>query len=227
MPFDDAARDVLREHLDEQRFLADDEVDRLLEELREAGHVHALLVGREIDGAVDDGGHDGLCVAAPDAHRLLDPAHAGVGEGKADLGRRGLEVLDEMRGVGHRQENRASGRLGSPRMRSPMPSRALAQALLQVGPAPGARDEGRRERDADEHDREREERRAEPDPLDERADDEEPDRTGGVRERGQDADRSAEQVRWCALLQDEIRDRVDGPTPAGRRPEQDEQPERR
>ena len=37
----DAGRDVVGEHLDEERSLADDDVDRLLEELGEARHVHA------------------------------------------------------------------------------------------------------------------------------------------------------------------------------------------
>ena len=74
LPLDDAARDVLGEHLDEQRLPVDDDLDRLLEELREARHVDALLVGREVDRAVDHRGHDGLGVAAADAHRLLDAA---------------------------------------------------------------------------------------------------------------------------------------------------------
>src|SRR3972149_3199153 len=44
----------------------DDDVDRLLEELGKAGHVYALLVGGEVHGAVDDGGHDRLRLPAPD-----------------------------------------------------------------------------------------------------------------------------------------------------------------
>ena len=60
LPLDDAARDVLGEHLDEQRLAIDDELDGLLEELGEARHVHALLIGSEIDGAVDHRGHDRL-----------------------------------------------------------------------------------------------------------------------------------------------------------------------
>ena len=70
----DPARDVLGEDLDEQRLALDDDVDRLLEELGEARHVDALLVGGEVDRAVDDRRHHRLRVAAADAHRLLNPA---------------------------------------------------------------------------------------------------------------------------------------------------------
>ena len=109
LPLHDPARDVLRKHLDEKSLLADHDVDRLLEELREARHVHALLVGGEIDGAVDDRRHDRLGVAAPDADGLLDAAHARVGQREADLGRRGLEVLDEVRKLGHSARGYARG----------------------------------------------------------------------------------------------------------------------
>ena len=100
LALDDAARDVLGEHLDEQRLALDDELDRLLEELGEARHVHALLVGGEVDRAVDDRGHDGLGVAAPDANRLLHAGDACAREGERDLGRRGLEVVRELHAVG-------------------------------------------------------------------------------------------------------------------------------
>ena len=86
LPLDDAARDVLGEHLDEQRLAFDDELDRLLEELGEARHVDALLVGGEIDRAVDHGGHDRLGVAAADANRLLHAGHARARERERDLG---------------------------------------------------------------------------------------------------------------------------------------------
>ena len=78
LALDDAARDVLGEHLDEQRLALDDELDRLLEELGEARHVDALLVGCEVDRAVDDRRHDRLGVAAADAHRLLHAGDAGA-----------------------------------------------------------------------------------------------------------------------------------------------------
>ena len=47
------ARDVLRELLDEQRLADHDLVDRLVEELGEAGHVDAFLRRVEIDVALD------------------------------------------------------------------------------------------------------------------------------------------------------------------------------
>src|SRR5919106_2620522 len=78
LALDNPPCDVLGEHLDEERLALDDEVDRLLEELGEARHVDALLVGREIDGAVDDGGHYRLGVAPADPHRLLDAADPGT-----------------------------------------------------------------------------------------------------------------------------------------------------
>ena len=55
LALDDVRRDVLREHLDEEGLADDDLLDRLLEELREARHVHALLRGVEIDRALDLG----------------------------------------------------------------------------------------------------------------------------------------------------------------------------
>ena len=63
------------------------------------------LVGSEVDRAVDDRGHHRLRITAADAHGLLNAPHAGVGEGEPGVGRRRLKVLDEMRGLGHRQEN--------------------------------------------------------------------------------------------------------------------------
>ena len=100
LALDDATRDVLREHLDEERLALDDELDRLLEELGEARHVHALLVRREVDRAVDDRGHDRRGVTAADAHRLLNTRDTGTRERERDLGRRGLEVFLEL-DVGH------------------------------------------------------------------------------------------------------------------------------
>ena len=52
---DDGAGDVLGELLDEQRLAHHELVDRLLEQLREARHVHAALLGVEVDGAGDLG----------------------------------------------------------------------------------------------------------------------------------------------------------------------------
>ena len=85
LPLDDAPRDVLGEHLDEQRLAIDDELDGLLEELGEARHVHALLIGSEIDGAVDHRGHDRLRVATTDANRFLHARDTRAREGERDL----------------------------------------------------------------------------------------------------------------------------------------------
>jgi len=76
LPFHDVARDVLREILDEERVVVDDALDRLLEQLGEAGHVDALLRRIEVDGAVDRRGDQLLPGAAADPHRLLDAGDA-------------------------------------------------------------------------------------------------------------------------------------------------------
>ena len=52
------ARDVLGELLDEQRLADHELVDRLLEQLRKARHVHAALRGVEVDRAGDLGGDE-------------------------------------------------------------------------------------------------------------------------------------------------------------------------
>ena len=95
LPLDDLRGDPVREHLDEQPFAEDDLVDRLVEELREARHVDALLVAREVDGAVDLGRHQDLLLAAADADRLVDAGHAGAREREPDGRRRRLHVADE------------------------------------------------------------------------------------------------------------------------------------
>jgi len=48
LALDDMTRHVLGEILDQERVVVDDSLDRLLEELGEAGHVHALL--RRVEG---------------------------------------------------------------------------------------------------------------------------------------------------------------------------------
>ena len=50
---DDLAGDVLGQLFDEERLADHDLVDRLLEQLGEARHVHALLARVEVDEAVD------------------------------------------------------------------------------------------------------------------------------------------------------------------------------
>ena len=76
LALDDMARDVLGEILDEELPVDHDLVDRLLEELGEAGHVHALLRGVEIDEAVDLGRDQGVPAAVLHPHRLLHARHA-------------------------------------------------------------------------------------------------------------------------------------------------------
>ena len=94
LALEDVLGDVLRQLLHEQLLAHHDLVDRLLEELGEAGHVHALLSRVEIDEAVDLARDERLLpVAHP--HGLLDARHARAGEAETHLRRRGLEVLVE------------------------------------------------------------------------------------------------------------------------------------
>ena len=96
LPLDDAARDVLGEILDEERLVLDDALDRLLEQLGEARHVHALLRGIEVDGAVDRRRDELLAPASSDPHRLLHPGDAGAREADGHLGGGGLQVLEPL-----------------------------------------------------------------------------------------------------------------------------------
>src|SRR4051812_8164032 len=75
-----------------RRALQPARLDRLLEELGEAGHVHALLARVEVDGAVDRRGHELLAVPVADPDRLLDPAHTGAGQGEPHLRLGRLEI---------------------------------------------------------------------------------------------------------------------------------------
>ena len=88
---------MLGQHLDEQCLAEDDLVDRLVEELREPRHVHALLRAIEVDGALDLRSHHRLRVAAADPDRLADTGDAGAGDGELDVGRRRLDVLANAR----------------------------------------------------------------------------------------------------------------------------------
>ena len=93
---DDLAGDVLGQLFHEERLADHDLVDRLLEELREARHVHALLRGIEVDEAVDVGG-DQLFGAAPaQADRLGDALHPGAREAEPHFGCRSLQVVQEL-----------------------------------------------------------------------------------------------------------------------------------
>jgi hypothetical protein len=101
LPLDHALRDEFGQDLDEHCLPLDDQLDRILEELGEARHVDAFLIGGEVDGAVDRRGHDGLRVPATDAYCLLHTGDARPREGERDLRRRRLEVLIEPDDVGH------------------------------------------------------------------------------------------------------------------------------
>ena len=70
-----------------------DLLDRLLEELREARHVHALLRGVEVHRALDIGGDLLLVVAVPDPDRLAHSRNARRARGRA---------APRMRRTGHR-----------------------------------------------------------------------------------------------------------------------------
>jgi hypothetical protein len=85
--------DVLGQVLDQERLADHDLLDRLLEQLREARHVDALLRGVEIDGAVDLRRDQLLGAAVADPDRLLDAAHARTREPEWHLGGRCLQVV--------------------------------------------------------------------------------------------------------------------------------------
>jgi hypothetical protein len=95
LPPDDVLRDVLGELLDEERLADHDLVDRLLEQLRKARHVDALLRGVEVDRAVDRRGDQLLGRAPAQANRLANAGDAGARETQLHVGQRGLEVLCE------------------------------------------------------------------------------------------------------------------------------------
>ena len=101
LPLDDVPGDHLGDLLDDPGFAEDGITDRLVEDLREARHVDALLAAREVDRALDVGGHHRLGIAAADPNRLLHAGDAGAGERELDGRRRRLHVVDEMRPVGH------------------------------------------------------------------------------------------------------------------------------
>ncbi len=102
LPLDDLARDVRRQLLDEERLLEHDVLDHLLEELREAGHVDALLRRVEVDGALDVGGDQLLAGPVPDPDRLRDSGDPRARQAEANLGLRRLEVFaEQVAEIGH------------------------------------------------------------------------------------------------------------------------------
>ncbi len=109
LALDDAQRDVLGQLLDEERLVVDDGVDRLVEELGEARHVDALLIGGQVDGAVDRRRHHGASRGARDVHGLRHTRHARPGEADADVRLGRLEVGDDLRAVARAHAGNASG----------------------------------------------------------------------------------------------------------------------
>jgi hypothetical protein len=89
---DDVPGDVLGKRLDVQRLGSHHRLDRLLEELGEAGHVDALLLVGEVDGALDLGRHHGLVALVADPDGLLDAGDAGARQRQPHLGRGRLEI---------------------------------------------------------------------------------------------------------------------------------------
>ena len=85
-------RDVLGEALDEEHLADHELVDRLLEELREARHVHALPSRVEVDEAVDLGRDERVAAAVLHAHGLLHPGHARPGEAELYVGEGSLQI---------------------------------------------------------------------------------------------------------------------------------------
>ena len=92
LALDHPGGDVLGQVLDVQRLADHHLVDGLGDGLGEAGHVHALLGGVEVDIAVDIGVVDELGPGVGDPDHLLDAGHTGSGQCQRHLGRRGLEI---------------------------------------------------------------------------------------------------------------------------------------
>ena len=92
LPRDDVTGDVLGQALDEEHLPDHDLVDRLVEQLREARHVHALARRVEVDEAVDLGRDERVAAAVLHAHRLLHAGDAGAGEPELHLRHGGLHV---------------------------------------------------------------------------------------------------------------------------------------
>ena len=95
------AGDVLGERLDEQRLGDDDRLDRLLEQLGEPRHVDALLLVREVDGALDLARPSPSRGPVADAHGLLDAGDAGARQRQAHVRGRGLEIGRDARDLRH------------------------------------------------------------------------------------------------------------------------------
>ena len=81
--------------LDDARLAEHGIADRLVEQLGKPRHVHALLLPREVDGALDVGGDLLLDAPVADPDRFARAHHACAREPEPYLGLRGLEVVVE------------------------------------------------------------------------------------------------------------------------------------
>jgi hypothetical protein len=95
LPLDDAGGDVLGQLLDVEGLADDDVVDALGHGLGEAGHVHALLTGVEVDEAVDLGVVEKLGARVRDPDHLVDAGDPGARQCEMDVGLCSLEVVRE------------------------------------------------------------------------------------------------------------------------------------
>jgi signal transduction histidine kinase len=138
---------VLGELLDEERLFDHHLVDCLLEQLGEARHVDTLLLRVEIDRAIDLRGDQLLGAAPAQPDRLLDSLHACARQAEANLGRRRLQVVEEMSRLGHADRLVSPGSVAAadssfPRLvslaahdlRTPLATiHGFAQTLLRMG----------------------------------------------------------------------------------------------
>ena len=140
-------RDVLSQLFDEEGLADHDLVDRLPEQLGEAGHVHALLAVVEVDEAVDLS-RDQLLGAAPaQADRLGHALDACPRQAEPHLGCRGLQIVQELARLGH-ADRLVSGRsvgdsnasfprlvsLAAHDLRTPLATiHGFAQTLVRMG----------------------------------------------------------------------------------------------
>ena len=92
LALDDSPRDQLGQSFDEEGVAYDELVDGLLEEFREARHMHALAGGVQVDGARDLRGYEDLAGGGALADGLVHAPNADARQPDADLGLGGLEV---------------------------------------------------------------------------------------------------------------------------------------
>ena len=100
--------DVGGQHLGFERLAEDDLVDRLADDLLEAGHVDAGLLRVEVDEALEAGVEEVLGAVGLDPDHLLDAGDPDAGEADLGGGQRSLDVWGGWSGdrvAGHRLTN--------------------------------------------------------------------------------------------------------------------------